>query len=745
MWLSFLYALVVGIIIVFLPGFFILKALHADKAWALATAALVSLGTYFLCAEILALLRFHTSALVLVSSILCISAAIWLISCRLKRQKDAQAPEYRAHKIKDTNTTESATRSSIFSTRPHIASHILCSYLGVGALTSCVFFLCALQTPDCMAQGWDVVSHLNYAQTMIQNHQFTSLHPSFYAASEQTYNPSTFTTTFYPAGWNMLLAFIMEITSVPATICANALNALFVGLVFPLSLMSFIAQVFGAQSAISHDGRADTKEHAQPTPQQLEHVLFCGSLLSGVCCIFPWALLVYGPLFPFVSATCLMPSIFWIFMELVRSRMRAKKRLSLFLLFLIGGIALVELHTTTLFASIVMLTPWCIARIVHTRVRIHIGEHVLPSILLALLFLACVLCAWVFLYYVLIMGPGSLHFWWKSYSSIQNSLIQLLFFEFVGSAVIGNWFVVPQPVLTLLLCIGAVVSCIERRGRFLLVALGLFSFMCVLTISSDLALKGILSGFWYTDPYRIAALAAVCALPLIAYGMAAVFEKLEYYWMQLFYAHDHKKGCEHAGASSSKLDTSYVAHAVFAALFVIAMTTIPFPDISSIAKDPLRALGTNGLLNHVKVIYAGYHDPRFVDAKKEAFMQEAKTIVGDDVVLNDPFDGSVLGYGFYRLHTWWRYCYNLEEFEHGDALRIRIEADKRFADESIRHKMDATGARWVIKLGNERNEDASLLAKYTPELFCGIARITPETPGYTLVLKENDMELYRID
>lgn len=50
MWLSFLYALVVGIIIVFLPGFFILKALHADKAWALATAALVSLGTYFLCA-----------------------------------------------------------------------------------------------------------------------------------------------------------------------------------------------------------------------------------------------------------------------------------------------------------------------------------------------------------------------------------------------------------------------------------------------------------------------------------------------------------------------------------------------------------------------------------------------------------------------------------------------------------------------------------------------------------------------
>ena len=59
--------------------------------------------------------------------------------------------------------------------------------------------------------------------------------------------------------------------------------------------------------------------------------------------------------------------------------------------------------------------------------------------------------------------------------------------------------------------------------------------------------------------------------------------------------------------------------------------------------------------------------------------------------------------------------------------------------------MDATGARWVIKLGNERNEDASLLAKYTPELFCGIARITPETPGYTLVLKENDMELYRID
>ena len=142
---------------------------------------------------------------------------------------------------------------------------------------------------------------------------------------------------------------------------------------------------------------------------------------------------------------------------------------------------------------------------------------------------------------------------------------------------------------------------------------------------------------------------------------------------------------------------------------------------------------------------AGYQDSRFVDAQRYEFMKQAQKITRQDVVLNNPFDGSVLAYGMTSMQTFWRYPYILNEFEKPGFTRIRIELDEISYNEKVRHDVKKLGAKYVLSLGKHRREDATLMAEYRPQAFSGIDRITPDTKGFTPVLQQGDMVLYKID
>ncbi len=723
MWFSFLVSTLIGSALLYIPGFVLLKAARMDTARALASAPLLSCALLFVTAEVFALTHIPLSAVGL-----CFCSFMWvlvIITCVYAYKRI----------IKKSNGTnnQAPVKSRMLSQRLNLSplTPLTCiTYLLMGLLGGVIFFILPISSPENIAQGWDTVSHLNFTQTMIGEGTYNAFLPSFYEHAFNVINPSSFGGKFYPVGWNILCALITQLAQTNTVIAANALNFIFTSVVYPWAIMTFIAQVY----------------------PRYPRTIYVGAFLPALSCVFPWILLVYGPLFPFVAALCITPAIFWIFMTLTRSKTTAHERAYLIPVFICGAITLIMLHPSSFFVCVLIPTPWCIARIKNTSRNLHIGAQRISALLLSIIFFCAVIAGWMGLYY-LIVGKVALNYWWSSYSSIPNALIQTVLFEFVGKAAMGNWFVAPQPVLFFVFAIGVWQSFKHRRGRFLTVSYFYLICVCIIVICSDLPIKGILSSFWYTDPYRIAALISLVSLPVIAHGLDAlcVFAKKEISpVVSALCSHIHMRDCiliERILPTRTHTTSEYAPlSALVIVFFLIANTLIPFPQFRE--KNPHElpeVVQSSGVINNIKVVAAGYHDTRFLDPQKYEFLKRAQKITQQDIVLNNPFDGSVLAYGMTSMQTFWRYPYILNEFEKPGFARLRIELDEISYNDKVRNTVKKLGARYVLSLGKNRREGAALMAEYRPQAFSGIDRITPDTKGFTPVLQQGDMVLYKID
>lgn len=723
MWFSFLVSTLIGSALLYIPGFVLLKAARMDTARALASAPLLSCALLFVTAEVFALIHMPLNAVGL-----CFCSFMWvlvIITCAYAYKRI----------IKKSNGTNNQTpvKSRMLCQRLNLSplTPLTCiTYLLMGLLGGVIFFILPISSPENIAQGWDTVSHLNFTQTMIGEGTYNAFLLSFYERAFNIINPSSFGGKFYPAGWNILCALITQLAQTNTVIAANALNFIFTSVVYPWAIMTFIAQVY----------------------PRYPRTIYVGAFLPALSCVFPWILLVYGPLFPFVAALSMTPAIFWIFMTLTRSKTTARERKYLIPVFICGAITLIMLHPSSFFVCVLILTPWCIARIKHTSRNLHIGAQRISAPLLSIIFFCAVIAGWIVLYY-LIVGKVALNYWWSSYSSIPNALIQTVLFEFVGKAAMENWFVAPQPVLFFVFAIGVWQSFKHACGRFLTVSYLYLICVCIIVICSDLPIKGILSSFWYTDPYRIAALISLVSLPVIAHGLDAlcVFAKKEISpVVSALCSHIHTRDClliERILHTRTRTTSEYApSSALVIVFFLIANTLIPFPQFKEKNPHELPEVAqSSGVINNIKVVAAGYHDTRFLDPQKFEFLKRAQQITQQDIVLNNPFDGSVLAYGITSMQTFWRYPYILNEFEKPGFARLRIELDEISYNDKVRNTVKKLGAKYVLSLGKNRREDAALMAEYRPQAFSGIDRITPDTKGFTPVLQQGDMVLYKID
>lgn len=726
MWFSFLTSALIGSALLYIPGFLLLKAARMDTARALASAPLISCALLFVTAEAFVLMHIPLSAVTL-----CFYSFIWvpvIMICVYAYKRI----------IKKTSGNTNQTSAKARTLCPGLKLSPLppttyLTYLFMGLLGGLIFFILPISSPENIAQGWDIVSHLNFTQTMIGEGTYNAFLPSFYEHAFDAINPSSYGTKFYPAGWNILCAAITQLAQTNTVIAANALNFIFTSVVYPWAIMTFIAQVY----------------------PRYPRTVYVGAFLPALTCVFPWILLVYGPLFPFVAALCITPAIFWIFMTLTRSKTTARDRMYLIPVFICGAITLIMLHPSSFFVCVLILTPWCIARIKNTSRNLHIGAKRISALLLSIVFLWAVVAGWIGLY-CLIVGKVALNYWWSAYSSIPNALIQTVLFEFVGTTTMGNWFVAPQPVLFFVFIIGVWQAFKHARGRFLAVSYLYLICVCIIVICSDLPIKGVLSSFWYTDPYRIAALISLVSLPLVAHGLDAlcVFAQEQLSPMvRTICSRINMRNCRLMGRvkrlcyASSRTTSGYALSTAFVVVFfLVANTLIPFPQFKG--KNPHEwpeVVQSGGVINNIKVVAAGYHDTRFLDPQKYEFLKRAQKITQQDVVLNNPFDGSVLAYGMTSMQTFWRYPYVLNEFEKPSFARVRIELDEISYNDKVRDAVKKFGAKYVLSLGKSRCEDASLMGKYSPQAFSGIDRITPDTKGFTLVLQQDDMALYKID
>ena len=131
------------------------------------------------------------------------------------------------------------------------------------------------------------------------------------------------------------------------------------------------------------------------------------------------------------------------------------------------------------------------------------------------------------------------------------------------------------------------------------------------------------------------------------------------------------------------------------------------------------------------------------------FVNECLELVGDDaIVYNCPFDGSCFSYGEVGLRTAVRSLWGTgAESELSTMKVLREGLDEVSYNVDVQLAVKATGIEYVLMLdqGDEAMEESITPWGYHEEQWVGFNSIDDDTPGFTLVLRNGDMALYKID
>lgn len=716
MWLEFFQSVVVIIALLYVPGVILLHASGMPKPWALVTAPLVSCALYFIEGEIFSALNIPIPLAVMVLVPLLIAVLVngyvYYVAPKHKEDFRSEKPN-KSEAIRVGKQSTSPVPAFICEELPFWMPLL---YVAIGLLTVGFLFLPTLPSASSFVQGWDIVHHLDVTQAMIESQKYSSIHYDFYSTVETAITPwEPGSSGFYPSGWNIIVALTTQLVSTTVPIAGNALNFVSAAIVFPLSICSVIAKVLPKHRI----------------------ALVSGAFVCLAFFVFPWSLLIYGPIFPNTVAFCVMPSIWWIFMQMTRSKTPKHDLIWLIVIFVLGLITLFILHPSTIFSSIVVLLPWSFARIGESKRRVVLFGKQIKPVTLAYVFFIFALVIWSVFYYVLIVRGVALNFWWSAYSSLQDAILHALGMDFIGQSYAGGELVSPQPILSICVLVGAVWTFKHKQARWMVSAFMYLSILCIFIITFDVPLKGYLSGFWYTDPFRIAASCVIMAIPLAALGLATLAEAA----LETFASWREKASQAQTEAQTCVFCTVWAKPLIVGAVIacvVVLNYVVPMPNLKS--EEPIPAVTA-----FKQASEKAYGDHYILTSEELEFLRRVElTVPAGAVIANLPQDGSLWAYGTNDLHVLWRFPNGYDASERPASAILRKRLNRIASDPEVLQTVRDLNVQYVLILNNVVDYSNAVTSTYKPGTFRGITQITDTTPGFEVVLEEGSMRLYKI-
>ena len=716
MWLEFFQSVVVIIALLYVPGVILLHASGMPKPWALVSAPLISCALFFIEGEIFSALNIPIplAVMVLVPLLIAVLVNGYVFYVAPKHKEDLR--DEKPVKSKETLTGKQSTSPVPAFICEELPFWMSLLYVAIGLLTVGLLFLPTLPSASSFVQGWDIVHHLDVTQAMIESQKYSSIHYDFYSTVETAITPwEPGSSGFYPSGWNIIVALTTQLVSTTVPIAGNALNFVSAAIVFPLSICSVIAKVLPKHRI----------------------ALVSGAFVCLAFFVFPWSLLIYGPIFPNTVAFCVMPSIWWIFMQMTRSKTPKHDLIWLIVIFVLGLITLFILHPSTIFSSIVVLLPWSFARIGESKRRVVLFGKQIKPVTLAYAFFIFALVIWSVFYYVLIVRGVALNFWWSAYSSLQDAILHALGMDFIGQSYAGGELVSPQPILSICVLVGAVWTFKHKQARWMVSAFMYLSILCIFIITFDVPLKGYLSGFWYTDPFRIAASCVIMAIPLAALGLAtlagAALETFASWREKATQAQTEAQTCVFCTVWAKPL----IVGAVIACVVVLNYV-VPMPNLKS--EEPIPAATA-----FKQASEKAYGDHYILTSEELEFLRRVElTVPAGAVIANLPQDGSLWAYGTNDLHVLWRFPNGYDASERPASAILRKRLNRITSDPEVLQTVRDLNVQYVLILNNVVDYSNAVTSTYKPGTFRGITQITDTTPGFEVVLEEGSMRLYKI-
>lgn len=395
-------------------------------------------------------------------------------------------------------------------------------------------------------------------------------------------------TAFYPGAWHDLVSLVATTSGTGVPVATNLTAWSVAGLVFPLSSLFLSRHVLGRSAGAA----------------------FAAPLLATAFTGFPWMLMAFGVLWPNLLGLALLPAALTVVAVLSGTAREPVLRPAGALALAVAAVlALGFAHPNAVFSLAVLgLFPvlWAAARLV--RRRLLTSRFWQPVLAVAALTVLVTTVWWLMTASSLTEGVRGVD--WPAFTDTPGAVADVLW-----NATNGRPRLI---VLSVLVIVGAVAALRRVTTSWLVPAHLASGWLYVLAASSEGELSAALTGAWYNDSYRLAAMVPVTGVPLVVLGLVTV-----------------------AGLLRSALRRLPRAAPVLRrrgapAAVVVALTAVAFAT-------------TGGLYvsTHASVLAGPYQEPADVllGPGQRAFLEEVGRIVPEgQVVATDPYTGNALLY-----------------------------------------------------------------------------------------------------
>ena len=455
-WVETIPAFVVLTVVLFLPGWLVVRALGSRGLEALAVSPAVSVGLIAAAATVAQRVGIQWGLGTLAVVTIVAFAVAWgvgvLVGRLPARWAGADAP------------VVSPTRRLLGRPRPDVVGAI-----AMGVLIALVTILPAIGRPDELVDSPDAVYHLNRIALFLDTGNFSIANP-----------------TFYPNGFHAwvatsLLPGVADV--IPGT---NVATVVLAAVVWPVGCVALVRHALGTSRLVT----------------------YAGGLASAAFVSFPTILLGWGVLWPNLMATALTPGALALMLQAARSR-----RVGQWLGFAaaLPGLALIQ--PNALVALVVFALVWLGSARMRAGLLGHLGWWKVARDLAIVA--AAVAVGLTIAPVVSARLASTQSFQWTDRVTIWTALVE----------VVGGQLQIPTVLWGLLALIALGIGWIVMRARAALPVVAMWLACVVLYVmaaSSTASWTALITGYWYNDKVRLASLAAVPGVVLVAAAAPAL-------------------------------------------------------------------------------------------------------------------------------------------------------------------------------------------------------------------------------
>lgn len=676
--LQFIVAFLVQLLLSVVPGLFLLIQFGLKLDLAIAFSIPVSTGLLSFFSIVLSAVGLYGASPLLIASF-SVPLVVLLVNSLFNRGTSSWKVGLYDGQRGDTNV-----RKSLF---------MLTAFFGFGLAAFTILYTKNVAGFDGFVQFDDNATHLAVLEASARYGYFNALFP---VTSNPFSDYPVSTLAYYPGAYYIVPALSAALTGINSATVELASASVLCGVAYPLGWYAFSKFCFW-----------DNKEVCR---------YFLPVLMASTA--FPLRMLIVHAPYPNLAGFAMSPAFFAAFLFAFQDK--SEFRAIRFTLPLVCILTLALLHPNAAIFAVMVVSPFVLLNVVPAACERYCNrlnpKHV--GLIVDILLVVAAIFIWIVLLQAGFM-KSVVSFIWEWHDSPLNIARSIL----NGGLLLG----MPQLLFGMLAFLGALFAWRANRVRWLSVSYALFSIQFIATGSGSNELKSFFSGFWYTDPERLASMLAIVMTPLVALGLCGVVHAFCKLIRRPWFA-------------------TYRVVGVVAAIVFVVVNYYPyclFEGSSNQTSFGQTFYEVDG--NTRKTEYSCYSDQEY------RFVQEVKTIVNpDDLILNFPFDGSAFASSVDDLNLFYPYRPGTEEAMESKTIRMGLSDFN--LDSDVRSAVKSVGADYLMLLDRSaftrQNDDGLMSApgmNYYSDDWNGITSIDDNTPGFSLVLSDGNCRLYQIE